>query len=241
MRATRGCPGLAALVLIASLAGLSLGCLFGGGDDEGGAAGASGSIPTATIPAPLPEPIDLGGPDTVGGGDGGGQTTNPGETTYLVQPGDTLLDIALQFNVPEADRGNWIAQVLELNGLPSAQALQAGVEIRVPGVSTVPEPTAAPGTSEPTPEATAAETEAPEPTAPPSVVGGGGTYTVESGDYPLLIAEKLGVPVEERDAWAAALIALNGIDPTALSVGQVLELPEGTPGSGAAPTETPVP
>jgi hypothetical protein len=38
-------------------------------------------------------------------------------------------------------------------------------------------------------------------------------YTVVSGDYPILIAQKLGVPESQQAAWAQQLIALNGIDP----------------------------
>jgi LysM repeat protein len=234
-----------ALVVGAATAG----CFFGGDDGGTPSADRPQSIPTATVPAPLPAPIDLGSQATVGGGDGGGggTTTNPGETTYLVQSGDTLLAIALQLGIPTDEQPAWINQVLELNNLPSAAALQAGVEIRVPKAGGGIAPAATPsGGSQPAPTATpevvaTAPAEQPTQTGEPTVAGGGGTYTVESGDYPLLIAEKLGVPPSSRDAWAAELVALNNVDPTALSVGQVLELPADTPGQTPAATATPIP
>ena len=67
-----------------------------------------------------------------------------------------------------------------------------------------------------------------------SVSGGGGTYTVVSGDFPLLIAQKVGVPPAQQSAWADQLVALNGINPSGLQVGQVLQLPP-IP-AGATPT-----
>jgi hypothetical protein len=57
--------------------------------------------------------------------------------------------------------------------------------------------------------------------------GGEGTYTVVSGDTPLDIAEKLCV--EGATAWANELVTLNDLDPSNLKVGQVLQLPAGTP------------
>ena len=58
-------------------------------------------------------------------------------------------------------------------------------------------------------------------TATPSAAGG--TYIVEEGDYPQLIAEKFGITAEE-------LMQANGItDPTSLQVGQELVIPTPTP------------
>jgi LysM repeat protein len=55
----------------------------------------------------------------------------------------------------------------------------------------------------------------------------GQTYTVQSGDIPLTIAEQFGISVEE-------LLAANpGLDPTGLVVGQVIVIPP------ASPTPTP--
>ena len=59
----------------------------------------------------------------------------------------------------------------------------------------------------------------PTATPPPS------TYTVVSGDNPTLIARKVGVPPEDVDAWVVEMLALNGVDATALQIGQELILP----------------
>jgi LysM repeat protein len=228
------------------IAALSAGCFFGGGSGGGGSTGRPGSAPTATPPNPLPEPIDLGSPGTVGGE---GTPTGSGEQTYTTQSGDTLLAIAVSVGVPAEEQAAWIAAFLELNSLPSAAALQAGVEYKLPpftgaapsgtpGAGATPTATPSPTTTQPIPTSTPGNQ---DPTPTPSVSGGGGTYTVVSGDYPLLIAEKLGVPPEERQAWVDALVALNGIDPSNLSVGQVLELPANTPGQASLTTPTPAP
>src|SRR3989304_2274068 len=84
----------------------------------------------------------------------------------------------------------------------------------------------------------------PTPTPRPTTTGGAGTYTVVSGDYPTLIGEKHCVPEAELDAWAQELLDLNGVQATNLQVGQVLELPAGTPPlcvREEEPTPTPTP
>ena len=101
-----------------------------------------------------------------------------------------------------------------------------------PGSTAGPVPTATP---EPAP------TETPAPA----------TYTVEPGDNPTLIAQSVGVPEDQVDAWVAELLALNDTEATALQVGQTLNLPPingqgpgtvpaNTGDPGAAPTNTPV-
>ena len=51
------------------------------------------------------------------------------------------------------------------------------------------------------------------------------SYVVQSGDYPMLIAENAGVPADEREAWIAEMLALNGVEATSLQIGQTLILP----------------
>jgi hypothetical protein len=48
-----------------------------------------------------------------------------------------------------------------------------------------------------------------------------------------LIADKVGVPAAEQDAWIAAMLALNATEATALQIGQELQLPPFAGGSGA--------
>jgi LysM repeat protein len=78
------------------------------------------------------------------------------------------------------------------------------------------------------------------PTPRPTVAGGGGTYTVVSGDNPQLIGQKLCVPAGQLAAWAEQLLALNNKTATGLQVGEVLQLPANTPGCGS-PTATRTP
>jgi LysM repeat protein len=225
-----------ASVGIVSVTLILVALLVGGGSGDPDAFGRRGTIPTATQPANLPEPIVLG--SSRGGLDlpsGGGS----GASTYVVRSGDTISAIAARFGVPTEEQAAWIAETLRLNGIADARLLSAGVEIRLPAVPAAapPAPTAttavAVDTSTPPPIAEA-------PTATPTlpVTGGGGSYTVVEGDNPTIIAEKLGLPPEAVAAWANELILLNGIDPTLLFIGQVLELPAGTP---SPPAPTPVP
>lgn len=84
--------------------------------------------------------------------------------------------------------------------------------------------------------------------APPTVISG--TYVVEAGDSAALIAQKMGVPLEEQAAWAEELLALNGAEAETLQIGQELVLPPVGAGGGdggataqapeAAATDTPV-
>jgi hypothetical protein len=86
------------------------------------------------------------------------------------------------------------------------------------GAGTVPTTTGGqPATSATAP---AAQTAAPAPTAFTQQ-----RYTVVSGDTPGGIAEKLGVPVDTRDAWIEEMLALNGVPATGLQIGQELILP----------------
>lgn len=160
-----------------------------------------------------------------------------GEATYVVKPGDTLGGIAAQFGVPPSGQAAWVQEVLRLNGLADATLLQTGVELRLPRVQATPRPNATTAAS-PTagaPAPTAVATTAPAATPRPTVTAGAGTYTVVAGDYPLLIAQKLGVPEAQQVAWAEQLMALNGVVSSGLQVGQVLRLPP-IPGGSATPT-----
>ncbi|MPZ49813.1 MAG: LysM peptidoglycan-binding domain-containing protein [Dehalococcoidia bacterium] len=249
--------GAGALVLVL-LVVLFQGKLFGGGDnDPPGSVGRRGSIPTATPPANPPEPILLG--EIRASGAGTTSAAAGGEGTYVVKSGDTLAGIAISLNVSAGQQAAWLAEVLRLNGIADARLLNVGDALRLPRLPTAtpgPRPSATPATAAtptrtavPQAQATApaaptqaASTATPRPTTVP-VAGGGGAYTVVSGDFPLAIAEKLGVPAAQQEAWAQQLLALNNTTASALQVGQVLQLPAGTPSGGAipAPTATPIP
>lgn len=110
---------------------------------------------------------------------------------YIVDVGETLREIA-------ADYGTTWQQLAAYNNLPNPNYIQAGMVIYIPdpglaiGGPTTPQPPATPVYQ---------------------------TYTVLSGDYPQLIAQKLGVTVE-------SLLLLNGITNTRnLQPGDVLLVP----------------
>ena len=216
-----------------------------GGDDSSPSATNPGSIPTATPPVNQDTPVLLGQGDA-GGTNSGGSTTSP-QSDYTVQPGDTLGAIASQLGVAAEDQADWIAEVLELNGMEDARQLQAGQELILPGVTTQ-APTSNDGATTqqdtPTPIATAPPSATgtaltPEPT---SAGGGGaaGVYVVAEGDSPFLIA--LNHCVDDPDAWVIELLDINAVEATSLSIGQELDLPPGTPPfCGDEATEEPTP
>ncbi len=222
-----------ALILV-----LAQGCVFGGDDDgdPGGSAARPGVIVTATLPATLTDPILLGQSQATTGGTTG--TTGGSGQTYTVQSGDTLGGIATALGVPPDQQAAWNAEVLRLNNLTDARLLAVGQEILLPRVASptaTPRTTGTPGTSatpnRTTTPGTQATTAAATPTTAPtqSAGGSGETYTVVSGDTPLVIAAKLGVPANQQASWANELVALNGINASSMQIGDVLELPLGTP------------
>jgi LysM repeat protein len=183
------------------------------GDGGTGNSGRTGAAPTATLPAQTPVAISLGEVPSGGSSTDGGSTTTGGGT-YVVKEGDTLGSIAASLNVAPEAQAAWVAEVLDLNGIADARLLQAGQELLIP---TAPAAAETPGTGGGIAVATAT----------PAAPGEGGTYIVVSGDTPLDIAAKfcVGAPT----AWVNELLALNGIDPNNLAVGQELQLPPNTP------------
>jgi LysM repeat protein len=188
-------------------------------EDGGGTGtqGRTGAAPTATLPAQTPQAISLGEVQQGGATTDGGSTTTGGGT-YVVQAGDTLASIAASFNVAPEAQAAWVAEVLELNGIADARLLQAGQELLIP---------TAPAATSATPSGTPGTNGIAVATPTPGTSGGDGTYIVVSGDTPLDIAAKFCV--QSPTAWVNELVALNGIDPNNLSVGQELQLPAGTP------------
>ena len=219
-------------------------CFFSGGDTSTPSVARPSSIPTATPPAQLPEPVLLGETQAAAPAASSGDT-------YVVKSGDTLGGIASQLGIPVDQQAAWVAEVLRLNGIADARLLASGVALRLPrsptpaatarATATSPAATATRPAATPTAQ-TAAPTPTPQlasptPTPRPTVVGGGGTYTVVSGDNPHLIGQKYCVPTAQLDAWANQLLALNNTTASGLQVGQVLQLPANTPGCGTSPPQ----
>ncbi len=204
---------------------LSLGAA-GGVACGGGASGVKAldisKVPTATLPATLPEPKIIGS----------GALQPGGGSSYTVKDGDTLAGIASRFGVSLEDLR---AANPNIDGasLSIGQSLRLPVSTDAPQAATAkpaaaPTKAAAPPTAQPTvaaataTEAPPSSTPLPEATSTPASVGQ--TYTVAQGDIPVSIAQKFGITVEE-------LLAANpGISPTGLHIGDVLVIPPPRPG-----------
>jgi hypothetical protein len=103
---------------------------------------------------------------------------------------------------------------------PKATSFAAGV------TSATPVPPS-PGASTPTlPPATSATSVSAQATVA-APISNAATYVVVAGDNPSLIAQKLGIPAEQREAWTQQVLALNGVSAAGLQVGQILRLPQG--------------
>lgn len=136
-----------------------------------------------------------------------------GQTTYVVQPGDTLYSISLRFGVS-------VQGLAAANNIVNPNLIYAGQSIVIPG-------------SEP-PGGTTPSTPVPPPAPAPPPPSGGGTYVVQRGDTLFRIAVTHGVSV-------AALTQANGItNPNLIYAGQVLTIPGGTtPAPPPAPAPPP--
>ncbi len=170
------------------------------------------SVPTATLPAKLPDPLVLGN----------GAIQASGASTYTIKSGDTLAGIASQFGVSLGD-------LRAANPGINASALSVGATVKLPsGTSAATTPSAPPPTDTPAPPPPAntpvpppagTPTPAPPAATPTAASGGQQKYTVQAGDIPVTIAQKFGITVE-------ALLAANpGLDPRNMHVGDVVIIP----------------
>ncbi len=131
--------------------------------------------------------------------------------TYTVQAGDTLYNIAIQFNLT-------LDQLVALNTLDPNALLQIGQVLIVGGAAGAATPTAPPP---------------PAATLPPVTSGAPITYTVVENDTLFGIAIQFNLTLDQ-------LLALNDITrDTLLQVGQTLTVGVATLTPTAAPTATP--
>ncbi len=128
------------------------------------------------------------------------------QTTYVVQPGDTLYRIAIRF-------GTSVTALQTVNNIPNVNLIYVGQVLTIPGSGSAPPAATAVPPTNPT---------LPPPISPPTT---GTTYVVQPGDTLYRIAVRFGVTMQ-------AIAAANNIANTNLIyVGQVLTIP----GSGSAP------
>jgi LysM repeat protein len=206
-----------AVCVLALVASAAAAC---GGGSSGTKKVDTSKVPTATLPATLPEPKLVGS----------GAVQSGGATSYTVKSGDTLAGIAARFGVsledlraanPNIDGSTLsIGQSVKLPVATDAPPA-AATEVPTKAAAATQAATAAATQAATATEAAPVDTPVPAATATPASVGQ--SYTVVEGDIPVAIAQKFGITVEE-------LLAANpGLDPTGLKIGQVLIIPPKRP------------
>lgn len=160
-------------------------------------------IPTATLPAKMPEPLIIEGTPA--------QVNRTSGKTYTVESGDSLYAIAQRL-------GTTVEELMAVNDLTSTD-LAVGQVLKIPGTDSG-------SSASPTPEKRATLTPAPEKaTDTPAPAGtpreGQTEYTVRSGDNANDIALRFGITVEELAA--ANHTTIDNL--RSLQVGDVLIIP----------------
>jgi LysM repeat protein len=137
------------------------------------------------------------------------------DTSYVIQPGDTLYAISLRFGVS-------IQSIAVANSLVNPDLIYAGQTLIIPVGETSESPMSDPAV----------------PAAPQSAsTSGGGTYVIQPGDTLLRIAARFGVTVN-------SIIQVNNLaNPNLIYAGQTLIIPglPGSVGQGETPPEPPPP
>ncbi len=194
--------------------------------------------PTATTPptsTPTPDGSQLTPPPgTPAPQTGGSPTVN--RQSYIIAEGDTLLGIAIRFNVTLED-------LLRANNFSNANVMiHPGDAIHLPSNSDTaaadaaaatqppPAPTNAPAQDKPT------DAPANQPAPQQPQVVGRQIYVVKAGDSLWTISQRLGLSVDD-------LMAYNGFQPNnySLGIGQEIVINPGVTTTPVPPTATPVP
>jgi LysM repeat protein len=194
----------------------------GGGDgNQRGKAPDLEKIPTATLPAELPDVRILGE----------SAVSTAGRRTYTIRSGDTFSGVAERFGVslddliaanPGVDPGGLhdgdVINLPETAGAPAPAPTEGPTDTPAAEEEAPTEPPVVEEVPTDTPVPPPPPTEAP-PLETPTTQSLGSTYIVEPGDSIASIAQRFGYTVE-------TLIAANPtIDPNNLTPGQVLILP----------------
>lgn len=193
-----------------------------GGSDSSSAAFDPKKVPTATLPAVLPEALFLEDVRSAPG---------PSGNTYVIQAGDNMYEIAQRLGIS-------LEELMELNPSVDPTGLEVGQVLRLPAsTGKTPTPgrtptprsvtsTPAPQTRTPTPEGTRA--------SQPTPREGQTTYVVQSGDNANDIALRFGITVEELAAANNTTVD----DLRSLDVGDVLIIPVPSAPPTPLPEET---
>ncbi len=148
--------------------------------------------------------------------------------TYTVQDGDTLLSIAVNLDV--ADEMAWVDEVVDLNGLESADVIAIAQVLQLPDGTPSASSQADSASSTETSDAETTSDEAPD-TAEAALaddsLDDANTYVVDTENLNLFdLATSLGIPDSDVNAWVEAIVALNSLDANGLYVGDVIQLPQ---------------
>ena len=207
---------LTAVVVLLSTALLCFAC---GGSGSSSGRPNPGKVPTATLPAVLPDPLIVSGTPAA--------PAAPSGDTYTVKSGDTPSAIAERLGVS-------VDELMRLNSITDPTQLAVGQVLRIPSAKeTSPTPGHTPAASTPTPKATTSATNTPRPAVTPRE--GTTTYTVQSGDNANDIALRFGITVEELAA--ANNTTVDNL--RSLQVGDVLTIPASSIAATPIPTEEP--
>ncbi len=159
--------------------------------------------PTPTVPpTPTPTPTATVTPTP---------TPTPTPVIYVVQPNDTLLNIAAEFGIT-------VEQLAAANGMSTSDFIQVGQELIIPPPEGLPTPT-------------------PTPTPDAMLIN----YRTQKGDTVHLVAEAFGVPVEaiiEANKLVPPYLLQPG---TVLVIPLGTPQPTPTPTPFSTPTPTPGP
>jgi LysM repeat protein len=208
---------LSKLTVAVALLSTAVFCFACGGSGPSSGRPNPGKVPTATLPAVLPDPLIVSGTPA---------PAAPSGDTYTVKSGDTPSAIAERLGVS-------VDELMKLNSITDPTQLEVGQVLRIPSAKvTTPAPGRTPTASTPTPKATSA-TNTPRPAVTPRE--GATTYTVQSGDNANDIALRFGITVEELAAANSTTVdALRS-----LQVGDVLTIPASSIAATPIPTEEP--
>jgi LysM repeat protein len=209
---------LSKLMVAVALLSTAVFCFACGGSGSSSGRPNTSKVPTATLPAVLPDPLIVSGTPA---------PAAPSGDTYTVKSGDTPSAIAERLGVS-------VDELMRLNSITDPTQLEVGQVLRIPGAkATSPTPGRTPAASTPTPKATSSATNTPRPAVTPRE--GATTYTVQSEDNANDIALRFGITVEE-------LAAANNTTVDALrslQVGDVLIIPASSIAATPIPTEEP--